>query len=203
MDNIATETAHPADDGESPEVTAPLLEQGPQDAPGGPGSLFMVATPIGNVLDMSPRARQVLESADLVLAEDTRRSLQLCRELGVRVRRITSFHDHNEQEKEPEMLDWPERRTWYLSPTRARPSLRIPVTGSPGQPGEKASPFIPYQVLQLRSRLFQQPASLRCHTRSSDLCPGTGRAGKNSFQPSLRCREPWSSLNARTDWKIP
>ena len=70
MDNIATETAHPADDGESPEVTAPLLEQGPQDAPGGPGSLFMVATPIGNVLDMSPRARQVLESADLVLAED-------------------------------------------------------------------------------------------------------------------------------------
>ena len=105
MDNIATETAHPADDGESPEVTAPLLEQGPQDAPGGPGSLFMVATPIGNVLDMSPRARQVLESADLVLAEDTRRSLQLCRELGVRVRRITSFHDHNEQEKEPEMLE--------------------------------------------------------------------------------------------------
>lgn len=105
MDNIATETAHPADDGESPEVTAPLLEQGPQDAPGGPGSLFMVATPIGNVLDMSPRARQVLESADLVLAEGTRRSLQLCRELGVRVRRITSFHDHNEQEKEPEMLE--------------------------------------------------------------------------------------------------
>ena len=105
MDNIATETAHPADDGESPEVTAPLLEQGPQNAPGGPGSLFMVATPIGNVLDMSPRARQVLESADLVLAEDTRRSLQLCRELGVRVRRITSFHDHNEQEKEPEMLE--------------------------------------------------------------------------------------------------
>ena len=94
---------------------------------------------------------------------------------------------------------WPEARTWHLSPTRARPSLRIPVTGSPGQPGKKASPFIPYQVLQLRSRLFQQPASLRCHTRSSDLCPGTGRAGKNSFQPSLRCREPWSSLNARTD----
>ncbi len=105
MDNIAMEIAHPADSGESPEGTAPLLDQGPQDAHDGPGSLFMVATPIGNVLDLSPRARQVLESADLVLAEDTRRALQLCRELGVHVRRITSFHDHNEQEKEPEMLE--------------------------------------------------------------------------------------------------
>lgn len=200
MDNIATETAHPADDGESPEVTAPLLEQGPQGRAGGPGSLFMVATPIGNVLDMSPRARQVLESADLVLAEDTRRSLQLCRELGVRVRRITSFHDHNEQEKEPEMLERLARgENLALISDAGTPVIADPGYRLARAAGKKASPFIPYQVLQLRSRLFQQPASLRCHTRSSDLCPGTGRAGKNSFQPSLRCREPWSSLNARTD----
>ena len=196
MDNIATETAHPADDGESPEVTAPLLEQGPQNAPGGPGSLFMVATPIGNVLDMSPRARQVLESADLVLAAHCSSAGNSgCAYAASRASTIIMNRRRNRRCSNA----WPEARTWHLSPTRARPSLRIPVTGSPGQPGKKASPFIPYQVLQLRSRLFQQPASLRCHTRSSDLCPGTGRAGKNSFQPSLRCREPWSSLNARTD----
>ena len=70
----------------------------------GPGRLFMVATPIGNALDFSPRARMALESCDLVLAEDTRRTLALCRELGVRVKAVESFHDHNEQEKEPLML---------------------------------------------------------------------------------------------------
>ena len=64
----------------------------------------MVATPIGNALDFSPRARMALESCDLVLAEDTRRTLALCRELGVRVKAVESFHDHNEQEKEPLML---------------------------------------------------------------------------------------------------
>ena len=73
-------------------------------ADGCPGRLFMVATPIGNALDFSPRARLALESCDLVLAEDTRRTLALCRELGVRVKAVESFHDHNEQEKEPLML---------------------------------------------------------------------------------------------------
>lgn len=65
----------------------------------------MVATPIGNPEDLSPRAKRVLESCALILAEDTRRSLRLCRELNIHVQHITSFHDHNEQEKEEEMLD--------------------------------------------------------------------------------------------------
>ena len=103
MSTQITDTA--ADGGEQAQEPVLSGDQEPQKAHGGPGSLYMVATPIGNVLDMSPRARQVLEAADLVLAEDTRRSLQLCRELGVRVRRITSFHDHNEKEKGPEMLE--------------------------------------------------------------------------------------------------
>ena len=58
--------------------------------------LWIVATPLGNPGDLSPRARAVLEEADLVLAEDTRRAGLLCQRCGVRVRRFVSFHDHNE-----------------------------------------------------------------------------------------------------------
>lgn len=88
----------------------PALEEGPETAERGSGHgarrgrLFLVATPIGNREDLSPRGRRILETCDLVLAEDTRRTLALCREMGVRLRAVTSFHDHNEQEKEEGML---------------------------------------------------------------------------------------------------
>ncbi len=74
------------------------------DFPQDKGRLFIVATPIGNRDDFSPRARRILEGCDLVLAEDTRRLFALARELGLRVRKAVSFHDHNERQKEPEIL---------------------------------------------------------------------------------------------------
>lgn len=75
------------------------------DFPGEQGRLFIVATPIGNRDDLSPRARRILEGCDLVLAEDTRRLFALLRDLGLHVAKAMSFHDHNEQEKEPEILN--------------------------------------------------------------------------------------------------
>ncbi len=75
-----------------------------RDFPDDRGRLFIVATPIGNRDDFSPRARRVLQGCDLVLAEDTRRLFHLTRELGLRVKQAASFHDHNEKEKEPEVL---------------------------------------------------------------------------------------------------
>lgn len=61
--------------------------------------LYVVATPIGNREDMSPRARRVLVSCDLVLAEDTRRLLDLARALDLKVPEVRSFNDHNEAVK--------------------------------------------------------------------------------------------------------
>ena len=66
--------------------------------------LWIVATPLGNPGDLSPRAREVLTSADLVLAEDTRRTARLLRECGLEVRRLLSFHDHNEAERQEGVL---------------------------------------------------------------------------------------------------
>jgi 16S rRNA (cytidine1402-2'-O)-methyltransferase len=60
------------------------------------GRLEVVATPIGNLGDLSTRAREVLASADLIAAEDTRRSAQLLAAIGVTARLI-SLHDYNEQ----------------------------------------------------------------------------------------------------------
>jgi 16S rRNA (cytidine1402-2'-O)-methyltransferase len=61
------------------------------------GKLFVVATPIGNRDDLSPRARQVLGEADLIAAEDTRHTGRLLSHFGIKSRKI-ALHDHNEEE---------------------------------------------------------------------------------------------------------
>ena len=69
-----------------------------------PGHLWIVATPLGNPGDLSPRAREVLAGADLILAEDTRRAGLLCSQCNIPARRFLSFHDHNESERQEEVL---------------------------------------------------------------------------------------------------
>jgi 16S rRNA (cytidine1402-2'-O)-methyltransferase len=59
------------------------------------GTLFVVATPIGNLEDLSPRARQTLDNADLIAAEDTRHTGRLLSHFGVKTP-LFALHDHNE-----------------------------------------------------------------------------------------------------------
>ena len=59
------------------------------------GTLFVVATPIGNLEDLSPRARQTLANVDLVAAEDTRHTGRLLSHLGLKKRQF-ALHEHNE-----------------------------------------------------------------------------------------------------------
>jgi 16S rRNA (cytidine1402-2'-O)-methyltransferase len=70
----------------------------------GRGRLLVVATPIGNLDDLSPRARQALERADLVACEDTRRTGLLLSRLGFK-RPLVSLHEHNERQRLPRLLD--------------------------------------------------------------------------------------------------
>ena len=67
-------------------------------------TLLIVATPLGNSGDISPRAAGVLAAAGVVLAEDTRRTGMLLRTLGVTARRLLSFHEHNEEARLPQVL---------------------------------------------------------------------------------------------------
>ncbi|MEX2496714.1 MAG: 16S rRNA (cytidine(1402)-2'-O)-methyltransferase [Woeseia sp.] len=61
------------------------------------GTLFVVATPIGNLDDLSPRARQILSEVDVVAAEDTRRTGRLLSHFGIIARQF-ALHEHNEKE---------------------------------------------------------------------------------------------------------
>jgi 16S rRNA (cytidine1402-2'-O)-methyltransferase len=68
------------------------------------GRLYVVGTPIGNVDDLSPRARDVLAKADVIAAEDTRHTRGLLSRIGVESRLI-AYHEHNEAERVPALLE--------------------------------------------------------------------------------------------------
>ncbi|HET9443743.1 MAG TPA: 16S rRNA (cytidine(1402)-2'-O)-methyltransferase [Acidimicrobiales bacterium] len=65
----------------------------------GPGALVLVATPIGNLGDLSPRAVEALAGADVIACEDTRHSRKLLHHAGITTRRLVSVHAHNEREQ--------------------------------------------------------------------------------------------------------
>jgi 16S rRNA (cytidine1402-2'-O)-methyltransferase len=68
------------------------------------GTVWIVATPLGNLGDFSPRARQTLEGADIVLAEDTRRAGHLLQLAGIPGKRLISLHEHNEVQRIDEVI---------------------------------------------------------------------------------------------------
>jgi len=68
-----------------------------------PGILYVVATPIGNLDDLSPRALLTLNEVSLIAAEDTRHSSKLLRHFGI-LTPVTAFHEHNERDKAAELV---------------------------------------------------------------------------------------------------
>jgi len=68
------------------------------------GTLFLVATPIGNLRDISQRALEVLNQADLIACEDTRQTIKLLNHFGIQ-KPLTSYHEFNEQKKAEELAE--------------------------------------------------------------------------------------------------
>ncbi|HCX87178.1 MAG TPA: 16S rRNA (cytidine(1402)-2'-O)-methyltransferase [Gammaproteobacteria bacterium] len=69
-----------------------------------PGTLYVVATPIGHLGDISVRATQVLHDVDVIAAEDTRHTRGLLNHLGVGAPRLLSLHEHNETRQLPGLV---------------------------------------------------------------------------------------------------
>ena len=112
------------------------------------GTVILAATPIGNTADVSARLIALMEGADIVAAEDTRRLYALANRLGIHVSgRVVAYHDHNERDKADGLLDQVETGATVLvvsdagMPTINDPGLAIvrraierglPVTCAPG-----------------------------------------------------------------------
>jgi 16S rRNA (cytidine1402-2'-O)-methyltransferase len=69
-----------------------------------PPGLYIVATPIGNLSDLSPRAAEVLAGADLIAVEDSRVTAKLLHHIGVK-RPMLPYHDHNAERVRPQLLE--------------------------------------------------------------------------------------------------
>jgi len=68
------------------------------------GTLYLVATPVGNLEDITRRALRVLSEADLVACEDTRRTRPMLEHFGIKARTV-SYHEHNERERADTLAD--------------------------------------------------------------------------------------------------
>ena len=86
-----------------------------------PGSLVLVATPIGNLEDITLRALRALKQADLIAAEDTRRTARLLDHYGITTP-TTSLHEHNERSRLPGLLN------------RVKDGLRLAIVSDAGMP---------------------------------------------------------------------
>ncbi len=69
------------------------------------GVLFVVATPIGNLKDITIRAVETLKNADLIAAEDTRRTKELLSALNIHGKKLISYHEHNEKESAEKIIN--------------------------------------------------------------------------------------------------
>lgn len=87
------------------------------------GRLVLVGTPIGNLADLSPRAVEVLGTADLVVCEDTRRTGRLLQAAGVSAKKLLAAHDHNEAAQIGTVLD------------RLRAGETVAIVTDAGMPG--------------------------------------------------------------------
>ncbi len=81
--------------------------------------LYIVAGPIGNLSDLSPRAAEILRQADVVAVEDTRVSAKLLRHAGSD-RPMVPYHDHSDDRVRARLVERMAARRWRCSRTRVR-----------------------------------------------------------------------------------
>ncbi|OBG87417.1 16S rRNA (cytidine(1402)-2'-O)-methyltransferase [Mycobacterium sp. E3298] len=112
-------------------------------SPGGPGTLYLVATPIGNLEDMTFRAIRMLKEADIVAAEDTRQTRKLLTHFEISTR-LVSYHEHNKRASGPELVRLMEEgSTIALVSDAGMPAISDPGADLAAEAAARGIPVVP------------------------------------------------------------
>jgi len=91
------------------------------------GTLFIVATPIGNLNDLSNRALDTLRRVDLIACEDTRQTIKLLNHFGIQ-KPLTSYHEFNEEKKAEELAESAHKICPYSNAIRGNVDVKTTVS---------------------------------------------------------------------------
>jgi len=108
-------------------------------APALPGGLYLVATPIGNLRDITVRALEVLAAADLIACEDTRVTRKLLDHFGITTP-LTPYHEHNAAEARPKLIARLAEDAAIALVSDAGTSPRMPRSRWSRTPGRRSYP---------------------------------------------------------------
>ena len=155
-----------------------------------PGTLYVVATPIGNLGDITHRAIQVLQDVDLIACEDTRHTRKLLQHFGINTKTI-SYHEHNEESRSKELIaQLTDGRSVALvsdagTPTISDPGFRlvnaaleidiqvVPVPGPSAVITALAASGLPTDEFFFAGFLPGKPTARQARLRKLSQIPGT------------------------------
>jgi len=129
-----------------------------------PGTLFVVATPIGNLEDVTLRALRVMREVSLIAAEDTRRTARLLQHYSISTR-TTSLHEHNERSKTPFLIARLAASYWALSYGGPSMALAKPLRGT-AMAMSFCGGLIPATIICLPFRIFSTTSLLSSNLAS-------------------------------------
>ena len=140
------------------------------------GTLYLCATPIGNLEDMTYRAVRILKEVDLIAAEDTRNSIKLLNHFEIKTK-MTSYHEYNKGDKAVYLVN------------KLREGLDIAVitdAGTPGisDPGEE----LVRQCYEAGVEVTSLPGAAACITASGSLCLHYGTYYVRTADKEIRIR---------------
>lgn len=148
--------------------------------------LYVVATPIGNLSDISPRALETLKNCALIAAEDTRVTRALLNHFGIDTPCVSN-HQHNEENRAGAAHRTHARlrtSTSPLLPTQARPASATPATCSSTKRRRRASRCLPFRARPPWQAHFPSAALTRGNSPFMAFCPARRRISKKSCSPS-------------------